>query len=684
MKHLLRYTLLLLTALLPLLAMAEGEKIDLNKYVTENPDGTYTLDLETYATGWTKQTEMYVPTDFVLVLDRSGSMDTKFSGTSTSRIAALREAVANFIDLVFDNNPEGTQKHRISVVWYAGLDAGSGTTLTPKIAPNIGYDYQLVEMTSPTVRDNYKAGIEASRGYYEDPFYGRGNPEDLGSATLCDVGLQKAYSILKGTDPVDTDGEDRNKVILFFTDGEPGYARNFHVKTASNTCRTAAQFKADTDLNNTPTGASTNTKTFKPIVYCIGLMDSGTSEHHNFWDDGWKAEKDPVPNDIFRFLNYVSSNYLISEDAFASETYKGKYTFSADLATTVAVPQDADYTGTSNGSEDAHGYFLRANSALDLKNAFSKIATNELKDRNELLTDATVVLDGITENFKLPDGTVDIRLYTCAADEDHTGTTVKWSTSGTTGDGGQLIYKDASNHKQASSTGAHHSEYWIPFKGITPTVSGKEVSVTGYNFKEHFVGPKRDFTDDAGGTGANIFGWSGEKLIVEFDIVRDPANPGGEIDMQTNTATSGVYVSGTNIKYYDVPKVPVPNIIITKTGLTTGESAVFEVERVTDSGGSTPDGTNVFKNTYILTKTDISIEPSIEFVASGPGFYKVTEKTWTWNDVVTYGSGTEGTSYVQELKRTDTQKTFTFGVKSGYKTTILERHNDEKNKNNVF
>ena len=200
---------------------------------------------------------------------------------------------------------------------------------------------------------------------------------------------------------------------------------------------------------------------------------------------------------------------------------------------------------------------------------------------------------------------------------------------------------------------------------------------------EHFVGPKSDFTDDAGGTGANIFGWSGEKLILEFDIVRDPANPGGATDMQTNTATSGVYVSTLPIKNYDVPKVPVPNIIITKKDLAVGESAVFEVERVTDSGGSTPDPTNVFKNTYILTKTDSSIDPSIELVASGPGFYKVTEKTWTWNDVVTYGSGTEGTSYVQELTKADTRKTFTFGVKSA-KTTILKRHNDEKNKNNVF
>lgn len=678
MKHLLRYTLLLLTALLPLLAMAEGEKIDLNKYVTENPDGTYTLDLETYATGWTKQTDAYVPTDFVLVLDRSGSMVNTLEGT-TSREQALRAAVANFIDLVFENNPEGEDKHRISVVWYAGIDntGSGGYNITPAIAsnnPSDRTDFSLVEMTNETVKNQFKKNITDSRGFYETSPNG-GIPE-VGSATLCDVGLEKAYDILS-----DASSDGRNKVTLFFTDGEPGYAGRFHEKIANLACQAAVKLKS-TALQNTATGLSGQTKTFQPVVYCIGLLSSGTAGNHNGWNDTYTNYGAQASNDIYRFMHYVSSNYNLPSSTFStsSDTYS-KYNFKSDISS--AVCQGEGNASSHHGSEAPHGYFITANSASALTSAFAKIATHELKDRDERLTAATVVLDGITDNFKLPDGTVDIRLYTCAADEDHTGTTVKWSTSGTTGDGGQLIYKDVSNHKQTSSTGADHSEYWIPFTGVTPTVSGKQVSVTGYNFMEHFVGPKSDFTDDAGGTGANIFGWSGEKLILEFDIVRDPANPGGATDMQTNTATSGVYVSTLPIKNYDVPKVPVPNIIITKKDLAVGESAVFEVERVTDSGGSTPDPTNVFKNTYILTKTDSSIDPSIELVASGPGFYKVTEKTWTWNDVVTYGSGTEGTSYVQELTKADTRKTFTFGVKSA-KTTILKRHNDEKNKNNVF
>ncbi len=55
----------------------ENEGMEVDKYVTANNDGTYTITLEAYATGEKFITDITkeVPTDIVLVLDQSGSMD---------------------------------------------------------------------------------------------------------------------------------------------------------------------------------------------------------------------------------------------------------------------------------------------------------------------------------------------------------------------------------------------------------------------------------------------------------------------------------------------------------------------------------------------------------------------------------------------------------------------------------
>ena len=78
-------------SLLPVTALAAGEtqegnsqkpvtvkksenNLAMTKTVTPKGDGTYTVSLESYATGSVTTTQAPVPMDFVLVLDVSGSM----------------------------------------------------------------------------------------------------------------------------------------------------------------------------------------------------------------------------------------------------------------------------------------------------------------------------------------------------------------------------------------------------------------------------------------------------------------------------------------------------------------------------------------------------------------------------------------------------------------------------------
>ena len=60
---------------------AENKGMEINKTATANDDGTYTITLEAYATGEkiTSTVNKDVPTDIVLVLDQSGSMEEKMN-----------------------------------------------------------------------------------------------------------------------------------------------------------------------------------------------------------------------------------------------------------------------------------------------------------------------------------------------------------------------------------------------------------------------------------------------------------------------------------------------------------------------------------------------------------------------------------------------------------------------------
>ena len=72
-------TLSLTTGLMPVSASAETKTSDgdmvLNKTATLESDGTYTINLEAYATGVVESVTKTNPTDVVLLLDMSGSMD---------------------------------------------------------------------------------------------------------------------------------------------------------------------------------------------------------------------------------------------------------------------------------------------------------------------------------------------------------------------------------------------------------------------------------------------------------------------------------------------------------------------------------------------------------------------------------------------------------------------------------
>ena len=185
---------------------------------------------------------------------------------------------------------------------------------------------------------------------------------------------------------------------------------------------------------------------------------------------------------------------------------------------------------SNNGTPRTPSYYLSAGDSASLNNIFQQISNQiETGGAETTLGSETVVKDIISPYFTLPAGTtardIQIDTYACTG---KTGNTYTWS--GISGGPG----------------------------GASATVSGDQVSVTGFNFSENWCGTE---TDAQGNSTVR-----GKKLVISFTV--DPKSDflGGN-DVITN-ASAGIYENGsaqTPVMTFEQPKVNVPIKDVTVT-----------------------------------------------------------------------------------------------------------------------
>lgn len=104
--------LAMLLSLLPAATFAASEEssgdLVLNKTATLEDDGTYTIKLEAFSTGETQTVLKQTPTDIVLVLDVSGSMDDDFTYTSGKDWTSVTDRVSSTPKDAYHLCPDGT------------------------------------------------------------------------------------------------------------------------------------------------------------------------------------------------------------------------------------------------------------------------------------------------------------------------------------------------------------------------------------------------------------------------------------------------------------------------------------------------------------------------------------------------------------------------------------------------
>ena len=343
-----------------------------------------------------KYTYSYTLNGVTTVIEESfgdgSSPDTQFyrrdysSSAGGTRLNALKNAATTFANAVATkaagedgdiNAPADNVNHRIAVVGFASGQRYNGTN----------YNYNNTEVFVGS--NQYRYGT-AAQGQYGNAFQNMNTSTGVGNVsasiealsadggTLTNLGLEMGNGIF-GANPI-AEGEKRNRVVIVFSDGVPGWSG----------------YDSDT-ANSAITQAGTAKNTYGATVYTIGIFpgaDATSAGNQN----GNETEK------ANWFMQRVSSN--------------------------TQYPQSPSY-------------YLSAADAGTLNSIFQQISNQiETGGAETTLGSETVVKDIISPYFTLPAGTtasgIRIDTYACTGKD---GNTYTWSgTSG--GPGGATATVD--------------------------------------------------------------------------------------------------------------------------------------------------------------------------------------------------------------------------------------------------
>lgn len=185
-------------------------QVTVNKWVSTDEDGNYRLNMEAYASNVVTTESKTTPLDIVLVLDQSGSMADTFSGNQT-RQAAMKTAVKNFIDSVAKQYSDESN-HQMAIVTFDNNASA------------------LADWTA--VNSQGKNGLESAIDNLSS------RPE---GATNVAAGMEEAQDLLEDK----TGNNDRQQVVIVFTDGVPTTSNEFNTSVANQALTIAKGLKDD-------------------------------------------------------------------------------------------------------------------------------------------------------------------------------------------------------------------------------------------------------------------------------------------------------------------------------------------------------------------------------------------------------------------------------------------------------
>ena len=260
------------------------------------------------------------PLDVVMVLDVSGSMDDNFvtNGKRNPKMDALKAAANNFITKAAEENAKITdtdKQIKISIVKFAGEKNSSIGNDTYR---DRGYTYNYSQIVKDLTLCNETGAANLTAAV---------NALNPAGATHADYGLKLAQNVL-----VDA-REDANKVVIFFTDGEPNSSNGYMASVAGDAVDAAKTLKKS--------GVT---------IYTVGIFGGANADKPN-----------SGTSYVNKYMHAVSSNYPDAAKAMSNDS-------KSDRASGVKL----------NDPIETLKYYKTATNATELNTVFEDIFTDSI------------------------------------------------------------------------------------------------------------------------------------------------------------------------------------------------------------------------------------------------------------------------------------------------------------------
>jgi len=325
---------------------------------------------------------------------------------------------------------------------------------------------------------------------------------------------------------------------------------------------------------------SNSTKTV--IVFTDGNPTRSTSDSF----DGAGTDAVKIARDSIKKNGYPLYTVYCGDSGLGSSTnqYKLMNALSSNY------PLADTYKDLVESEKNPSQIYFKDSYTKGLTTVFTEIAQEVIANLKDKYDAQTKLVDYIeSTNFKLPNDIVnsDIKVYTKNCTGYNSATKVySWSADSTEITSSVTVSIDAASTPQS-------------------------VSVLGFNYSDNWCGMD-------GGTP------HGKKVLVKIPFELKNKTAAG--DLNTNTGNSGAYVPDDGGNYtkdtvYNIPHIPFCKLVIKRTGLEEGESAIYII---TDKDGN-------FMDRVVLSGKD-KLGTEVETIVWGiPGNkFTVEETGWNW------------------------------------------------------
>ena len=539
--------------------------------------GRCTITLEAYTTGTVTTEVENVPTDIVLVLDQSGSME-EFYGTTYEEVYSDELSENSTYYVIVNGVYTEVSYSYWHGYWYYGSWL-SPIRVTPKTDPNDAGEgsFQFYDKIEITRIEALKSAVTifvnsvAEKAKGADATFGT---EDDVNHRIAVVGFASQNGYGNNTELLSILGTNSGSVGIAYED----ITDNDCVNVFQSMDTTSGQTMVNNAIEALDAQGATRTDLGLGMAARILDKDQISPDQQRnrvvvLFSDGAPTSSNglelTVAESAIQYAGNIKSEhqatvYTIGIFKGADATSTGTKP-SGDLnQNSSSLPAASNWfmqnVSSNNGTAKDPSYYLSAGDTTALNSIFTQIS-NQVSSPAINLGTETVVRDILSPYFNLPEDTdaESIRLYTAA----YNGTT----------------FEDR-----------------VPADGITATVNTvtETIEVRGFDFTANFVSG----TTKPGET-------HGKKLIIEFDTVFDRSSTFGGNGIPTNADASGVYSGNECVEYFVSPTVDIP--IVFDFG--TSDSTIYLSQNanaqslVVVLNNYTPNGTNNAHVNIVFTIT---------------------------------------------------------------------------------